>query len=154
MNRIVCIFAVIVSLFCIAPNPVFAADTVTLDEDITYLEDGSYVVTVTEEISTWSSRIKHQTKSITFYDSDDIKQWKILLTGMFTYDGTTSTCTDSVCTVTVYDTDKWYIVSETEKEDGNVASCTVVFGQKFLGITIGKPSYTVTITCDKDGNCT
>lgn len=153
MKRFFSMFVILSLLLCLIPSQALATE-VSTTQTITYFEDGSYLVTVTEEVTTWATRTKNSTKSDTYYDSSDVAQWKVLLSGMFKYDGTSATCTDSTCITTVYDTVEWYVVSEVEEMHDNVASCTVTMGKRILGITIANMPHTVTITCDKDGNCT
>ncbi len=151
MKRILCTALSLLMLICLIPYPALAAEMTTADENTVYFDDGSYMVTVIEEVRTRASNTVTQTKSRTYYNSDDVAEWKITLTGTFTYNGTTSSCTSASCNVDVY-ASNWYTVSKSASKSGNTASCTVTMGKTFLGITISKPVHTLTLTCDKDGN--
>lgn len=153
MKRFFCAVLTLLMLACLLPRQTLAAEISATGESTVYFKDGSYMVTTIEEISTRASGTKTQSKARTYYGSDDEIKWKILLTGTFTYNGTSSTCTSSTCNVDVY-ASNWYVVSKSAEKSGNEASCTVTMGQTFLGITISKPVHTLTITCDKDGNLT
>ena len=153
MKPILCTMFAFFVIVCLSPCAAFAAETVAVNEDVVYFEDGSYIVTIAEEIVSRASGIKTQTKSRTYYDSNDVAEWKITLTGIFSYNGSSATCTESTCSVDVY-ASNWYLISKTAEKSSNIASCTVTLGKTFLGITISKPVHTLTIVCDKDGNFT
>lgn len=153
MKRFFCAVLTLLMLACLLPRQTLAAEISATGESTVYFKDGSYMVTTIEEISTRASGTKTQSKARTYYGSDDEIKWKILLTGTFTYNGTSSTCTSSTCNVDVY-ASNWYVVSKSAEKSGNEASGTVTMGQTFLGINISKPVHTLTITCDKDGNLT
>lgn len=153
MKRLFCVVLTLLVLICLLPRQTLAAEISAAGKSVVYFEDGSYIVTTAEEISTRASGTKSLTKARTYYGSDDEIKWEIILTGTFTYNGTSATCTSSSCSVDVY-ANNWYVVSKSAKKSGNEASCTVTMGQTFLGITISKPVHTLTITCDKDGNLT
>lgn len=53
--------------------------------------------------------------------------------------------------VTVYNSN-WYTVSKTTTRSGNTATGVLTMGKKVLGITISQPTYTTTLTCDRNGN--
>lgn len=119
--------------------------------NIITFDDGSYIEISIESISARTSTTENGYKTYSYYDSSDNLEWQAKLSASFTYDGTTSTCTRASCTVTVYDS-KWYEYSNSTTYSGSTATTELVMGQKFLGITIAKREYTITLTCDKDGN--
>lgn len=121
-----------------------------VDEEIIYLEDGRYIVIVTEESVSRASGTK--TGSRTYYGntSDGTTEWKAVLTGTFTYNGTTATCTNSSVSVTVY-ANNWYEVSKTAGKSGASATGSVTMGRKVLGITVAKETYDLSLTCSPTG---
>ena len=119
--------------------------------NIIYFDDGSYIEVVIEESYTRAASTKTGYKLYRYRDSNDNIEWEADLTATFTYDGTTSTCTGANCVVTIYE-NAWYEISNTTTYSGNTATTHLTLGQKFLGITISKPQYTIALTCDKDGN--
>lgn len=123
----------------------------TNESNIVYLEDGSYITITLEEIGARASGTKTAKKTYTYTASNGTASWEAVLTGTFTYTGTTATCTAADCDITIYDT-VWYIVSNAPTKSGNAASVALTMGRKLLGITIEKKSYNWSITCDKDGN--
>ncbi len=154
MKRLFCFCITLALLLCLIPSYAPTAQAAAHGDETVYFEDGSYIVTSIEEVSTWDMRTKNYAKTRIYYDPDGVAEWKIILSGIFEYDGSSSTCTYSFCTVTIYNENKWREVSKTAEKYGSTASCTVTMGELFLGITVSTHVHTLTITCDKDGNCT
>lgn len=144
--RFFSLLLIVVLLICMVPINAYA----TQNEVVTY-EDGSYLIVTTEEVSVRSTNTRVANRHLTYYNSSDEVLWKATLSASFTYNGTTSTCTSANCSVTVNDS-AWYVVSKSASYSGNTATANLTMGKKFLGITIDKPEYTITLTCDKDGN--
>ena len=92
-----------------------------------------------------------KSKVATRYSDDDEMQWQIRLSGSFTYNGTTASCTSSSCTVTIYN-NAWYMDSKTAWASSNTAYATVEMGRKLLGVTVKRETVDLTLTCDKNGN--
>lgn len=138
--------------FClIFTVPFSISATSNADREIIYLDDGSYIVITVESIDTRASGTKSGSKSYDCYTSQNELEWRAVLSGTFTYNGTSATCTSSSCNVTIYDT-SWYEVSKTVTKSGNTASAVVTMGRKVLGITVSKKDYPLSLSCDKDGN--
>lgn len=129
---------------------VFAEET-SDRTDIIYLADGSYITITINESTTRASGTKSGSKTYTYTASDDTVSWKAVVTGTFTYNGTTATCTAANCDVTIYD-NVWYLISKAASKSNNTANASVTMGRKFLGITIAKETYDLSLSCDKNGN--
>jgi len=84
-------------------------------------------------------------------DSSGTLEWKATLTATFTYTGSTSTCTDASCAVTIYKSN-WYVASCTTTRSGNMATTYLTMGYKVNGTTLYTRSYTITLSCDANGN--
>ena len=149
MKRIVSLSIALIMMASLVSVTCFAASD--SETKVTYFEDGSYLVETIEESRTRASGTKTGTKTQTYYGSDGESAWKAVLTGTFTYTGSSATCTASSVSVTIYDT-SWYTISKSASRSGNTASATVTMGCKLLGVTIDKVTTTPTLTCDKDGN--
>lgn len=121
-----------------------AVQTITLD-------DGDFIIVTTEVYETRATQTKSANRKYSYTTSSGDVEWVITLNGTFTYTGTTSTCTASSCTVTIND-NSWYVVSKSASKSGSTATANVTMGRKVLGITITKNDYTLTLTCDKNGN--
>lgn len=148
MKQILSLVLSIVLLFSMA-GTVFATENSNTTE-IVYLEDGSYLVIETIQSMARSNDTTSGFKRITGVDTDGVTRWRAILTGSFTYDGTTATCTDSSVTTYVY-ASNWYEVSKTAGKSGNTATGSVTMGRTVLGITVAKETYNMTLTCSANG---
>lgn len=128
-----------------------SADEVSENEYIIPLENGCYILVSITEVTSRAANTKTASKTFSFKNEDGTVQWKAVLTGSFTYNGTTATCAASSCDVTIYETD-YYVVSKTAGKSGASATASVTMGRKFLGVTIAQDTYDMTLTCDKNGN--
>lgn len=149
--RILSFFLVCVLFISAMTLPVYAAEISVSDECIITFEDGSYLEVTIIDAGSRASGTKSGQKVTNYRDSDGVLQWQAVLSGTFTYTGSTATCTSASCSVTISDSD-WYVDSKTTTRSGNTATTQLTMGQKFVGVTINKHSYTITLTCDKDGN--
>lgn len=147
MKRLLTLLVTICLLFSLPFHSSAASDT---DKNIIYLNDGYYIIVTTESIDTRATNTKSGSRSFDCYNSNNELEWKAVLSGTFTYNGTSATCTASSCNTTIYNTN-WYEISNTASKSGSTASATVTMGRKFLGITIEKETHTISLSCDKNG---
>lgn len=143
------ILAVILALSMALPS--MAAGTAAEKENRIVYEDGSYLVVTIDSDSSLARGTKTQNKKYEYYDASNVRQWRIVLTASFTYDGTTSSCIAAGCNADVY-TDNWTVISESSSRSGNVAYGYATLANTLLGVTVSERSYTLTLTCDKNGN--
>ena len=114
--------------------------------------DGSYLEITLETLpQARASGSVTKAKNYVYKNENNIEQWKITLTGSFTYTGTGSTCTASSCNVTIYQSD-WSVASKSASKSGNTAYGTARILRKYLGATVSDKTYNGTLTCDKNGN--
>ncbi len=149
MKRIICAVLICSLLLCGMPVNCFAEEIKECVVDV--FEDGSYL---TDELIVVQYRVnntKSGTRIRNYYTSDGTLEWKAVLSGTFTYTGTTSTCTSSSCNVTIYNSD-WYTVSKSASKSGNTATASVTMGKKLLGVTVATIPVSLTLTCDNNGN--
>lgn len=146
--RVISLAIIIILLIGLIPINAMAVEA---DSEIIYFDDGSYLEISIEHVSARASNSRVAYKYYRYYDGSDNLEWEAKLNCSFTYDGTTSTCTSANCTVTIYE-NAWYEYSNSTTRSGNTATTELVMGQRLLGITIAKREYTITLTCDKDGN--
>ena len=88
--------------------------------------------------------------SIAYYNSDGISKWNAVLTGSFSYNGSSATCSSSSVDVTIFDSD-WYVISKYASKSGNTATASVTVGRRYDGSTIKVP-VSLSLKCDKNGN--
>jgi len=148
MKRVFSYILLTVLLLGVLPVEGYATQ---MNRETIYYEDGSYLVIEILESVTRASGTKTGKKQYTYYDDNDESQWKAVLSGTFTYTGSSATCTASNVDVTVYDS-AWYVSSKYASKSGNTAAASVTMGHKVAGITITKVPVSLTLTCDANGN--
>lgn len=150
MKRVLSIVLALALLICAVPVHANAAEVSDGSPVVTTYDDGSYTVT---EIIDGNARATTGTKckQTTKYNSDDEVEWIFRLYAVFSYDGTTSSCTMAYTTL-VIQSDIWYEISRESSYSGATAYGSATLGKTLLGITISKPTYSLTLSCDKDGN--
>lgn len=148
-----CIKSLILALLIVALLPIntLAATDAQKDQSTIYLDNGCYITVELSSINSRASGTKTGSKTYTYRDSAGAEEWRAVLKGTFTYTGSSATCTSVSCNVTITDT-AWYTVSKTTSKSGGSALCELIMGRKFLGITIGKETVNMRITCDANGN--
>ena len=152
MKRCLSFFVAFVAVISLLAIPCVSAQDALLEDStqVIHYEDGSYlVVTIVPCYARISGVTK--TKHATYYGADKNAEWKMELTGTFTYNGTTAICTASNCTVTIYESN-WDVISKNATKSKNVASATAVLGYRALGVKVDEKTYNLTLTCDANGN--
>lgn len=129
------------------PLPARAAQT----QEVICFEDGSYIVVGPIESSTRASGSRTASKPYTYYDSDGVAKWKATLTGSFTYNGSSATCTSASMDVSIYNS-SWYTYSKNASKSGNTANGSATMGWRVDGSTVTKKSASLSLTCDANGN--
>lgn len=148
MKRLISMLTLIAMLILFAP--IYASAEQNNGETV-YFEDGSYIVTTITEVQSRAAKGKSGTKTSTYYVDDGTARWKVTLSGSFTYDGSSATCTSSSCSVIIYN-NSWYTISKSASKSGNTAFGSATMGYKVLGITTNQVTRDISLTCDKDGN--
>ena len=117
-----------------------------------HYEDGSSLEIITSWNSTAQDRgTKTGTKVYNKRDASGALEWKATLTASFTYNGISATCTSASCSVSIYNSN-WYTVSNSTVRSGNTATASLKMGYSVLGSTPIIYSYTITLSCDANGN--
>ena len=147
MKRLLCF--VISAVLFVAMAPVYA--NAESNMDVIYYEDGSYATVEIIETTARVSGSKTANKPYTYYNSNGQIQWKAVLTGTFSYTGSSATCTAASMSVTIYDS-SWYTISKSATKSGNSATGSATIGEKVLGVTVAKFPVSLTLSCDANGN--
>lgn len=123
-----------------------------IEQDITYLSDGSYFVTTIVEHSTSAraSGTKTGQKTVDYCNSDGEVQWTATIKGTFTYTGSSATCTSASISHYIYDS-TWKITAETATKSGNKATGNVTAKKYLLGIPTRTIEKSITLTCSATG---
>lgn len=152
MKKVIATFIIFVLILSMLPAQIAYASQEPELLEIIRLEDGTYLeITLESAPQTRASGSLTKTKNYTCRETDGTAQWKISLTGSFTYTGTKSTCTAASCNVTIYQSD-WSVASKSASKSGNTAYGTARILRKYLGATVSDKTYNLTLTCDKNGN--
>lgn len=139
-------FALLVLLI---PDQVHAAGQEGLE--IIPLGDGYHLEVATTSMETRGTATKGGTKTYTMYNSSHDALWQVRVYGLFQYNGISSECVESDCTVTIHD-EAWFVSSESTTYSGSTAYATVVLKLRELGIVTRTETCNVSVSCDKDGN--
>lgn len=151
MKRVVSAFLSIVLLAFLLPVNALAVEDNQKQSEVIYFEDGSYLTVQLSELDTRASGSKSGKRTYTYHTNDGVSQWDAVLYGTFSYTGSSSTCTDSSCSVTIYKSD-WYTISKSAGKSGNTATASVTMGRRLLGVTVDKVPISLELSCDANGN--
>ena len=151
MKKLTKLIVCVLLLAFVLPNVAQATAVKEQTQQIICFEDGSYITVEISEIETRANSTKSGKKTYVYNSSSGDEQWRAVLSGTFTYTGTTATCTASSGSVTIAN-DAWYTVSKTSSKSGASAILDLTMGRKFLGITVEKKAINMKLTCDKNGN--
>lgn len=148
MKRILSILLTLTIAMCVFP---MYANATGKEDNVLSFDDGSYMTVEVITNGLRASGTVTGNKINTFYDSEGNTKWKAVLTGSFTYTGSSATCTTASVDVTIYDSN-WYVISKSASKSGNTASASVTMGRKAAGVTLSKVNADLTLSCDANGN--
>ena len=150
------ISSILLSIAIILSTISFCATSINEETlETLYFDDGSYVVTTIKavySVFTMKGSLT-KTKQSKYYDPNDNLDWIASITGSFTYNGVTSSCTDVSKSTTIYDT-AWRCTAASCSKSGATATGNFTFKNYVLGVPIQTVNKTLTLTCDKNGNIT
>ena len=157
MKRIISFVLVVVLLAFSFSVSTFAKDA---QESITYYTDGSYTVITMQNADFAFAKVLQalrsvKTKTITakHYDSSDNLEWTASLTGTFSYNGTTASCTSVSKSTTIY-ASAWKCTSSSCSKSGATATGNFTFKRYTVGLPVQTINQNLTMTCDPNGNIT
>lgn len=140
---------VLLAMLMIASS-IFPSCASNTEAEVEYMDDGSYIVTVINEvpvgISLMSTTVT-KSKTATHYSVDGTAIWFVKVTGTFTYGNGNATCTSASVTAKSYSS-RWTITSKSASRSGNRATGTATAYCSSSGGTYTK---TVTLTCSSTG---
>jgi hypothetical protein len=171
MNRkVIAIATITAAILVINICPVFADTQESAQESssgysyqIEYeqFDDGSYCETIIETesiaissgisaMTASSTSTTAGTKTLNYKNSSGVLQWYVKVSGSFTYNGSTSTCTSSAVTAAA-PSNNWKISSKSASKNGNTAkgaATAKLYMESLVAQTVSK---TVILTCSKTG---
>jgi len=120
-----------------------------------YYSDGSYSeIVITEGLSssetTRGTQTKSGTKGSTFYNANGVQLWRVEITGTFTYDGSTATCTNVTKATFIYDS-AWKVTAESCSKSGNKAMGSFTVKRYTLLVPVQTENVSLTLTCSASG---
>ena len=150
-KKYVSFIMVFVLMLAMLPISGYATSGVIIKEETITYDDGSTLTITVFESPARSTNTKSGSSVCIKHDTNGNELWRCVLNATFTYDGTTSKATTASSTFTT-SSSNWYKDTLYTYRAGNTAYADLTVGQKFLGITVDTVRYTITLTCDKDGN--
>ena len=149
------VLSLYVFLLLLLPFSVYAQSNtdIVVSEDtyIEYFEDGSYaIVEIVDSEFTARSTGVTKSKTYTYYNSDNERDWTVTITGIFNYDGKTASCTKVASSYKIYN-DNWKVTVSNASRSGAKAIGNFTVKKYLLGIPTKTVNKTVTLTCSKDG---
>ena len=149
MKKIISVVLIFITVFVSIPFSIAETNPSALSDTTGY-----YVTELNEVFPDGDSGTRgyrYFVKTLSYYDSNDQKQWDMKLAGAFSFDETSVTCTSASVTYTIYNSN-WHFQSKNAWPSGNTANGTLTMAKKFLGITVQTVTKSLTITCDANGN--
>lgn len=152
LNRLLSVAVLAALLLCLSV-PAFAAGDTAPSTRID-LADGRYIL-----VETAVDGISERGEVVTIYghkyyygyDQSNTAVWRMTLNGVFTYDGSFSSCTGASLSFLAYDT-AYYKVSGNAYPSGSSAVADFTVGYRVLGVTTSTSNHHMTLTCDANGN--
>lgn len=147
---LVCCFILLFSTFAISVNA--KSNSVmdrqhSMNQNIEYFEDGSYVITEWDTTSDSARTSVSRTKKSTYYSSNDVAIFAVSLTGQFTYTyGSSAKATGQSVTVTIYDDSTTYVTKSSSR------SGATVYGSGTVRYQGANRTLSLQMTCSIYGN--
>lgn len=145
---IICFFTI--SLTAYAQVPESSAQS---QQNIEYLENGDYIITTLEEENTLSfarsTATKSGKKSVKYYNSGKQVIWTFTLSGTFSYNQKSATCSKASCSFSST-TATWTAASKSATKSGATATGKITAKHTVDGKS-STTSRTITLSCKPDG---
>lgn len=128
-------------------NAIECSDTI-----IEFDDNNCYYETMLETYSSKarSSTIRSGKKTTSYKNSSGEILWSVSVTGTFTYNGNSATCTSSSVSTTCPNS-SWKITSKSANKSGATAKATATAKRYNNGSVIETKTKTVTLTCSATG---
>lgn len=153
MKRLRYLFLCLILSICYNPT-VLASDYTNSSTTTEVLDDGSYIETTIETVSSINLFSATSTKSgkrtSTYKDSSGKIYWSVTVNGSFSYNGSSSKCTSSAISTTC-PSKLWKLSNKSSSKSGATATASVV-AKRYTNGTITKTiKRSVSLTCSKTG---
>ena len=145
---IICFFTISLTAYAQVPEP-----SAQIQQNIEYLENGDYVITTLEEENTLSFARSTATKSgkrtTKYYNNSNQLLWTFTLSGTFSYNQKTATCTKTSCSFSST-TSTWTAASKSATKSGATATGKITAKHTVDGKS-STTSRTITLSCKPNG---
>lgn len=145
------LLSVVMIMVCI-PTPANAEKEITESTTTTaiYFNDGSYgIITIIQDNVVNRASVSG-TKQFDYYDSSNDKVWTYSITGVFSYNGSTSSCTAVSDSYSIINSN-WHLDSHSCSKSGNTANGSITMKKKIIGITIDTVTRSLSLSCSANG---
>lgn len=143
------ILTVCIVISLATPTTTMGSTTTT---DITYFEDGSYIVTEIESFSFARATIVEGTKTYTFFTGDDIARWALVCRGKFRFvPGEEVACVEASSHASIYDS-TWDVYNIVDYPYLNTAVAKADAMKYYQGQAIWTTRCNIVLECDEWGN--
>lgn len=156
MNRkILCFIIAAVLLLCPLTLSAAAPAEQIVSTEILQLANGDYCeITITEETDSpqlfAAASTKKGAKTYTYKNSSGTSLWYVKVTGTFTYNGSSSKCTNSAVSA-ASKISTWKISSKSASKSGSTATAKAT-AKLYLNTTVMQTvTKSVSLNCDKNG---
>lgn len=147
MKKIITLLSILSTILLLS-KPVLAFN----NKEIIYLNDGYYLETIIEEIYTGkASQQKTAKKTGNYKNSKGTIIFTVTVTGTFTYNGSTSSCTKSTVSSESKNSN-WKISSKNSSKFGNKAIADATAKRYIDGKAVETQSCSVSLSCSATGN--
>lgn len=149
-------FKIIFLMFMLLCIPVSNISAFENDEHYTYIEesfnDGSYIEITIDCNSTNTRSNITKSKTATYKRANGTSLWSVTVKGVFNYNGSTSSCTNSSVSTKTYSTSWKLSNASSSKSDATAIAKVTAKEYHQNGTVLRAINKTVKLTCDKNGN--
>ena len=146
MKKVFSLVTAVMLIFCLA-LPAFASEQE--EKQILPFEDGSYIVVTLRADNRTRATTPASTKTYTYYNSEDERQWSYTLRAVFTYNGINAEAVSAEASYTIYNRE-WSLT----ESDPHCQGAYAIADATFESSSDGSRSITVRLYCDGHGNIT
>lgn len=153
MKRLRYLFLCLILSICYSPT-VLAYDYINSSTATEFLDDGSYIETTIETVSSINlfsaTSTKSGKKTSAHKDSSGKIYWSVTVNGNFSYNGSSSKCTSSTVSTTC-PSKLWKLSNKSSSKSGATATASVI-AKRYTNVPAIKTiKRSVSLTCSKTG---
>lgn len=120
-------------------------------QKILYLENGDCLIEYMPEILSVQRSSTTGQKIFRYRNSDGVVEWTAVLSGSFTFNGSSATCTAASC-ITSVQQGNWHETYNYAYPSGNTAQADITMVRKVLFVTVQTETAHLVLSCDANGN--